>query len=223
MKKASLLVIVVLFAISGLKAQMPTASSVFKRTQFGYSLNNDFWLNVPDSVNTRLINQGVDVFFRYNFPMNKKGTVAFFAGGALSMHNFYTKSFLNYNDSTAFFSNPTEKGIKSGKLALAYFDIPFGFNFKTNNKMHASVGFSVGWKVNAHTKYKGSDLGLYPNNKKIKNLNLDNIETLRYGPFVVLGYDWIGIKAQYQLASIFKDNKGPKMSHFTVGIVLKQF
>ena len=213
-------------------SQKPSAESIRKRFSIGTTLFNDFWLKVPSSVSTRLINQGADVTITYNFPMDQKGHMFFFAGASLGSHNFYYKSLihLDANNVSQFENFPaTANGhtvtVKKNKLSLTYFDIPFGFQYKASNKLYATLGFKVGWCINNHTKYKGTDYNDTSTGLTVrwKSSQIPNIQTIHYGPFLTLGYKWIGLTAFYQITSIFSKDMGPQISPISLGITLRPF
>lgn len=240
--KRNLFLIIVLLAFSAQSfAQKPSAESIRKRLSLGFGVFTDIWMKVPDSISPRAINQGVDVFIHYSFPMDKKGHMNFFIGGGIGAHNFYNQALLGvgkYNvydkpliadENVSYFYNVPKKidgkniDLKKSKLSLTYIDVPFGFEYKAPNKAHVTLGFKVGWGINEHTKYKGSDLAGSGYQVKEKSLMLRNIETFHYGPFAVIGYKWFGASVFYQLSSIFQKDLGPQIYPISVGLVFKPF
>ena len=94
MKRNLFLVITFLAITASAFAQKPSAESIKKRLSLGFGVFQDFWLNVPDSINPRGIHQGLDAFIHYSFPMDKKGHLSFFIGGGIGSHNFYNKALI---------------------------------------------------------------------------------------------------------------------------------
>lgn len=242
MKRNLLLVITLLAVSASLFAQKPTAESIRKRLTLGFGVYSDVWAKVPDSINSRAINQGVDVFIHYMFPMDKTGHLSFFIGGGLGGHNLYTDALLGtgkYNvfnklpagvgaNESYFYNPPATIGgqsisVKKSKLSITYFDIPFGFQYKASNKMHGTLGFKVGWGVNNHTKYKGSALDGSGYTVKQKSIKLQNIDNMHYGPYAEFGYKWIGLSVFYQLSSVFQKDLGPQIRPVSIGLVFKPF
>jgi len=242
MKRNEFFTIILLALAATSFAQKPSAESIRKRLSLGFGVYNDFWMKVPDSISPRTVNQGVDVFVQYMFPMDKKGHLSFFIGGGLGAHNFYNQALLgvgkfniyekalpNVGDNESYFYNApaTFKGksidVKKSKLSLTYLDIPFGFQYKASSKIHGTLGFKVGWSMDAHTKYKGSDLNGSGLQVVEKSLKLSNIENFHYGPYAVIGYKWFGVSASYQLSSVFKKDLGPQIYPVSVGLVFKPY
>jgi hypothetical protein len=230
MKRYLLIFLSLTLAVSTF-AQKPSAESIRKRFSISTTVFNDFWQNVPkDSTDMRLINQGVDVNILYNFPMDRKGHMFFFAGAGLGAHNLYHKALIGQdaNGKSYFYNAPAKVGaseitVKKSKLSLTYFDIPFGFQYKSTSKFHGTLGFKVGWTINDHSKYKGTDLGGSGLQVKEKSLGLPNITNLHYGPFATFGYKWFGVTAFYQIPAIFDKDMGPQIFPISVGITLKPF
>lgn len=213
-------------------SQKPSAESIRKRFSLGTTVFTDFWQKVPDSVNNRTINQGADVFVTYSFPMDKNDHIFFFAGAGLGAHNFYSKSQLNLaSDNSSYFDDfpSTANGhsvtVKKSKLSITYFDIPFGFQYKATNKIHATLGFKVGWSINDHTKYKGTDYTSTSTGRtvRLKESSLPNIQNIHYGPFLTVGYKWFGLTASYQITSVFEKDLGPQIYPISVGVTFKPF
>jgi len=242
MKNKIFLIITLLALAASSFAQKPSVESIRKRLSLGFGVYNDFWMKVPDSINPRTVNQGIDVFIHYGFPLDKKGHLSFFIGGGIGVHNFYNQSLLgvgsyniykkdfsNVGDNQSFFYNVPAKfngkeiTLKKSKLSITYLDIPFGFQYKATNKIHGTLGFKVGWSINAHTKYKGSDLEGSGYQVVEKSLKLRNIDNIHYGPYAVIGYKWIGASVFYQISSVFDKDLGPQIYPISVGLVFTPF
>ncbi len=244
MKRKLFLLITLLALTAASYAQKPSAESIRKRMSLGFGVFNDFWMKVPDSINPRAINQGVDVFIHYTFPMDKKGHLSFFIGGGIGAHNFYNQALLGvgkYNaygvpliddakmQNVSYFYNAPNKingtviDVKKSKLSITYVDVPFGFQYKASNKVHGTLGFKVGWSLNAHTKYKGTDLEGSGLSVVEKSLKLSNVDNFHYGPYAVIGYKWFGASVFYQLSSVFEKDLGPQIFPVSVGVVFQPF
>jgi hypothetical protein len=242
MKRNLFLIITLLALATSSFAQKPSAESITKRLSLGFGVFTDIWLNVPDSINPRAIHQGVDAFIHYTFPMDKKGHVTFFIGGGIGAHNFYHQSLLGvgeYNIYEKDFSNVGVNesflynvprnfngktiDVKKSKLSITYLDVPFGFQYKASSKVHGTIGFKVGWSIDAHTKYKGSDLAGSGTEVDERSYKVRNIDNFHYGPFAVIGYKWIGASVFYQLSSVFDKDLGPQIHPLSIGLVFKPY
>lgn len=235
MKRVASFILLSLVSIT-VFSQRPSVESISKRFRLSWEPFNDFWMNVPDSINQRAINQGVNVYGLYTFPMDKKDRISFFAGAGIGAHNFYHNALVGLNSSgiTYLYNLPDTVGKASidhkiSKISITYIDIPFGFQYKLKNKMHFTAGFKVGWKINDHWKYKGdcyeSDNILYDPGiaMKRKYSGLPNIDKFHYGPFVTVNYKWFGLMANYQISTLFEKGKGPEVYPISVGLTFKPF
>ena len=242
MKRILSLIIIFLALAASTYAQKPSAASIGKRLSLGFGVFSDVWQKVPDSINTRAINQGVDVSIHYAFPMDKKGRMTFFFGAGIGAHNFYNQALLGtgpYNvfdklpegvgrNESYFYNVPTpHKGqkidVKKSKLSITYFDVPFGILYKTPKKVHFTLGFKVGWKIDAHTKYKGSALDGSGIEVVEKTGKIRNIDKMHYGPYAEIGYKWLGASVFYQVSSTFEKDLGPAIYPISVGLVFRPF
>ena len=242
MKRTLFLIITLLAFAASSYAQKPSAESIRKRLSLGFGVFNDFWQKVPDTINPKALNRGVDVYVHYSFPLDKKGHASFFIGGGIGAHNFYNQALLGtgkYNiyeklpvgvsaNESYFYNVPgTFKGastnLKKSKMAITYIDIPFGFQFKTASNAHFTLGFKVGWKLDAHTKYKGNALDGSGFQVIERDYKLRNIDNFHYGPYAVIGYKWIGASVFYQLSSVFEKDLGPQIYPISVGLVFQPF
>jgi len=242
MKRNAILIIIFLALAASSYAQKPSVESIRKRLSLGFGVYTDIWQNVPDSINPRTINQGVDVFIHYSFPMDKKGHMNFFIGGGIGAHNFYNQALLGTgkyniyeklpagvcNNESYFYNAPPRfngaaTNLKKSKLAITYIDVPFGFTYKTTSNAHFTAGFKVGWKIDAHTKYKGDDLAGSGYAVIEKEYKLRNIDNFHYGPYAVIGYKWFGASIFYQLSSVFVKDLGPQIRPISIGLVFKPY
>lgn len=235
MKRFTTVIFLALLSCSAF-SQKPSVESITKRFRLSWEPFNDFWMNVPDSISERVVNQGVNIYGLYTFPMDKKDRLSFFAGAGIGAHNFYHNSLigLNSNGITYLYNLPdTVNGAgidhKISKISVTYVDVPFGFQYKMKNKMHITLGFKVGWKINDHWKYKGD---YYESNNilydpgiamKRKYSGIPNIDNFHYGPFITIGYKWIGVMANYQISTLFEKEKGPEVYPISIGLSFKPF
>jgi len=242
MKRTFSLTIILLALAASTYAQKASVESIRKKLTLGFGVFTDIWMKVPDSINPRAINQGVDVFIRYTSPLDKQGHMSFFFGGGIGAHNFYNQALLGtgkYNiyeklpagvgTNESYFYNAPPKfngqniSVKKSKLSITYLDVPFGFHYKASSKAFATLGFKVGWGVNNHTKYKGSDLDGSGYTVTEKSVKLRNIENFHYGPFAEIGYKWFGASVFYQLSSVFQKDLGPQIRPLSLGIVFRPY
>jgi hypothetical protein len=225
MKKAFLVVIIILITFSGF-AQSKTdkvAETTIKRFSFGADIFTDIWMNQPEGVKVRTINQGVNVFGMYNYPIGESN-FSFAFGFGFGFHNMYSNSRIKdiKADSIEFVKIPDSISYKKSKLGLSYFDVPIEFRLKTKDKVRFAIGFKVGYLIDAKTKYKGNRIDGKQWIEKHKQV--DHVEKWRFGPTIRVGFHWFNIFAFYSVTHIFKPGRGPdKLYPISVGITLLPF
>lgn len=227
MKKIILVIAFGFFTLSNF-AQSVSESTV-KHISLGYDLYTSFWLNMPADVNTRGLNQGVNVFAMYDHSLNDKGfSVA--AGLGISSENlFITDSYVAdiHADVVEFTPIPGTVDVSRNKMNFTYLDIPLELRLKTENDVRFSVGFKIGILMDSKTFYKGNafdtngnDLG-YVVIDKYKKIN--QLEKYRFGVQFRAGYKWVQAFGYYSLNKVFIVDKGPQMSPLSLGVTFMPF
>jgi hypothetical protein len=218
---AVMLCFLILGAGTGM-AQVVNAATK-KKISIGVGLYNDIWMNTPDGMKTRVINQGVQVFGTYNMPFGKSN-FSFAIGVGLSVHNL----FWNYRfqgDSLNFqFVEIKDMDYKRSKLTMPFVEIPLEFRMKTKSKVGVGIGFKVGYMIYAHSKWVGDDY-LYntANTLKASFKGIENLEKFAYGPTLRIGYKWFNVNGYYSLSKIFQKGTGVDIYPISVGFVLMPF
>lgn len=201
-----------------------------KKISVGIGEFTDIWMNMPEGIKTRTINQGFTILGTYNLPFGKSN-FSFAIGLELTVHNMYGKFFVNSEtDSTVFKKIPDSVLYKKSKMKVTYLEIPIEFRFKSKSKVTVALGFKGGILIESGTKYVGDGvLSTYnytvtqSEKTKIKLSGIKNLEQFSYGPTFRIGYSWINVNASYMLSTIFKKGKGPEMYPLSVGIILMPF
>lgn len=108
------------------------------------------------------------------------------------------------------------------KLVVNYLNLPIMLEYQTNrfskkNSFHIGAGIQTGLRIGSHTKRVYQDDG---RKKKDKDPGDFHINPFKYDAMVRLGWGKINLHANYSLNTLFKNNKGPELYPFTVGISL---
>ena len=232
MKKNILVFVLGLFAF-GSFAQTVSESTI-KKVSIGYDLYNTFWIDMPmdnvgNPVDSRLINQGINVFAMYNHELNDKG-LSVAAGLGISSENlFLTDHYVAdiHADVVEFSPIPEGLTIARSKMNFTYLDIPLELRLKTEKDFRFGLGFKFGILLDSKTLFKGdafdsSDAYLgyitYDKNKKINQL-----EDYRFGVQLRAGYKWVQFFGYYGLNKVFIADKGPQMYPIHVGVTFMPF
>jgi hypothetical protein len=220
--KKLFLAFLILLSANALFAQSLSQTTI-KRFSFGGDIFTDIWMNQPQGIKVRTINQGFNFFGMYNFPFGESN-YSFAIGLGLGIHNMYSNSVIEdiKADTIRFVQIPDSVSYRKSKLCNAYIDLPLEIRLKTESKFRVAVGFKIGYLIDAKTKYKGNRAdGPYVLTKQ-KQVN--HVEKFRYGPVLRIGYDWFSFYGYFQISKIFVENRGPNNLYpISVGITLLPF
>jgi hypothetical protein len=192
------------------------------------NFHTDLWQTDDSSMTISGYSPGFDIYGMYNIPLGKS-KFGLALGFGVGTHNIRSNAMpvADSTEKTIFIEIPEYKFNKEvkydiNKLTVAYFDIPLELRFRTENKKGKAIKFSVGGKlgylINSHTKYKGTDLGDGDGDVKYKSFKIPNLEPLRYGATLRFGYSFFNVYGYYSLSKLFKADKGPEMYPISVGI-----
>jgi len=114
--------------------------------------------------------------------------------------------------------------VKKSKLTSLYLTVPLLMEFqipvKNDHKIHMAAGFVGGLRLGTHTKIKYKRKG---NSHKDKDRDDYNLRAFRYSAQVRLGYRAINLFATYGMTDLFRKNKGPELTPYTIGLTLVRF
>lgn len=109
------------------------------------------------------------------------------------------------------------------KLVVNYLTLPILLEYQTNrfskkNSFHIGGGLLTGLRIGSHTKM------VYDDGSKEKDKNHDNkgydTNPFKFELMGRIGWGKINLFANYSLSTLFKDNRGPELYPFAVGITL---
>jgi hypothetical protein len=199
--------------------------------QFGY----DAWAGKPDTINITGFSRHFNFYLMYDMPFKTAPRMSVAAGLGVGSSSIF---FDNTNVDIAGKVNPVRisflnaentNHFKKYKISNTWLEVPVELRF-VSDPLHSgrsfkvAVGAKVGTMIDAHTKGKnlvnstGSSLygTKYIEKEKSKKFfsNAKLAATLRagYGPFTVFG--------SYSITKLFKDNQGPDVHLYSVGLCL---
>lgn len=164
--------------------------------------------------------------FQQNFPIisNRLGLVT---GLGLGWNNyrFDNQTVIVYDKEGLDFYEDTINNIRKNKLTLTYLNIPLMLEFQTGGsrdieKFHIAGGMIMGTRLRTHAKYVYDDDGEKRKEKDFKDFN---VQPFRFDATARIGWGKINLFATYALNTLFKEDKGPELYPFTVGIRLVDF
>lgn len=114
---------------------------------------------------------------------------------------------------------------RKNKLTVSHLNAPLMLEFQTNqrhsrSKFHMSAGVNLGMRLRSHTKYVYRHEGSREKDKEYKSYHL---APFRYEAIAQIGWGSLNLYASYALNSMFKDDRGPELYPFSVGIRLLSF
>lgn len=193
-----------------------------RRVSVGADLYQDFWLNAPDDMDVRAINQGAGAFITYSFPLGNS-PLSFAIGAGVGFHNLYSNTVIEdiLADTIRFIPIVDSVNYRKSKLGLTYLDFPIELRLKTNKKINITAGIKLGYLLDAKTKYKGDNAD--GDQILIKTKDVAQVDKFRFGPTVRIGYSWIHVYAFYSVTHVFQKNRGPDVYPLSVGLTFMPF
>lgn len=202
------------------KTEIQKPSRDFVMLQFTYSS----WANKPDSVKLGGFGHGFNGYVCYDFPI-AKSNFSFAAGIGISTNSVYFKNQVNVaNDSgtAATVRFVDTNGYKRDKLVTTYLQAPFELRFfgnkvNRNKGFKMAIGMQVGTLMGAHNKYVYTIPGT--SSKITEKLNTRRfMNTWQFQANARIGWGNFALYGFYNLTSLYKENNGPQVLPFGLGI-----
>lgn len=158
----------------------------------------------------------------FNLIRNKVGLVTGL-GFMWDNYRFDDDVILNGSTDTLSFETPAvDRNYKKSKLVATYLTLPLMLEFQTNpdndiNSFHIAAGVVGGWRIGTHTKT------VYNGDNKNKEREDFYLNPFRGDAMVTVGWGKLNLYASYSLIPLFKDEKGPELYPFNIGIHLINF
>ena len=158
-------------------------------------------------------------FLKYSIGLQKtKRNIGLVTGFGLTFNDYkFTNPYTIENDGGVV--KPVildQNGLSKTKLSTTFLTVPLMLEFQIpvnghDKRLYLSGGLIGGLKIGSHTKVKQSG-------SKSKNRDDFNINPFRYGATARIGYKGLNLFGTYYFSSFYKDNRGPQMYPFTIGI-----
>ena len=231
MKKAFFTLIALVISATSF-AQL-IANKTDKKVTFGLDLFSDFQLAPSENWDPRGFNQGVSFALTYNFPLGESTKHTVSIGLGMSSHNYFSYSRIKNpytNDNFEYQNYRDTEGFKRYKVSPTYGEIPLELRFRIKDAVKIGVGFKVGIKLGAKTRYVGPDdeegtltdgSGVTVDNTI---LNINNVERLAYSVTLRAGWKWVSALAAYQISPVFAvGHEAPVFHPLSVGLTITPF
>ncbi len=120
----------------------------------------------------------------------------------------------------------TVHNFRKNKLTVSHLNVPFMLEFQArqrydaSNRFHMAAGLNVGIRLRSHTKQVYRTDGSRQKDKDFKDFHL---VPFRYEAIARIGWGRVNLFATYALNELFREDKGPELVPFNVGIRLLNF
>lgn len=190
-------------------------------------------------------------FFEQNIALAENQKWGLVTGLGINWNNYRFSKNTRLNADSSELIGYIDKGIsiRKTKLTAFYVNVPLMFEFQTNSyhkkeSFHISVGMIMNVRLSSHTKKYYNELNkefevtkynpeldqyvtefttTSPGNSKAKDFNDFYLRPFKFDASVRIGWGFINLFANYSVNSMFKENKGPELYPWTVGITLANF
>ncbi len=208
-------------------------SSKYKGHWFGFDLGVNGFLNDKNAIDypenypyldlnyNKSIYVGLNIL-QYSIPLYKD-KFGITTGLGLSWNNFrFAKNVILSSQNGVLsggYDNDLQKKYEKSKLVVSYLEVPLLLGFQTNPvvsdyRVHGEFGVIGGIRLGSHTKVVYND----GSRKKDKNHDDFFISPLKADATVRLGIGHVSIFGKYSLTEMFRNNKGPVIHPFSVGL-----
>jgi hypothetical protein len=163
--------------------------------------------------------------WQQNFPLisNNLGLVSG-VGIGFNNYRFDNQTRIAYSREGLSFFEDSINNISKNKLTLTWINIPLLLEYQSHGKrrseqFHLAGGVIFGTRIGTHTKY------VYDNSRKRKEKDFHDfhVHPFRLDATGRIGWGKVNLFASYALNTLFKENRGPELYPFTVGIRLVNF
>ena len=189
------------------------------------------WAGRPDTINTGGVSRSLNIYFMMAFPFRTNPHLAVALGLGVGSDNIYFKNTdirIRDNASTIAFRNVADTNhFKKYKLATDYAEVPLELRWTSRpdddaHSFKVALGIKAGLLLNARTKGKTllDATGTTINDYKEKEFSKRFFNSQRFVATGRIGYGHFGLFASYQISQVFKENAGPNVHPFTLGISL---
>jgi len=170
------------------------------------------------------INVQINLFEQnFNLISNKFGLIT---GLGIEWNNYRFNNSVKLDpdkDKIAQVEKPARDYTKS-KLNVRYLNVPLILEFQTNpksdiNSFHIGAGIIGGLRIGSHSK------NVYEDNKRqIEKVREDfHLNPLKADATVRIGWGKLNLYGNYSLLALFREDKGPELYPFSLGLTLLSF
>lgn len=191
------------------------------------------WSGTPDSIRTKGFSRHFNMYFMFDKPFKTNPKLSAAYGLGIGSDNiFFDNMYLDIRSAGAtlpFRKVDTLNHFKKYKLTTIYLEAPVELRFSSNpndpnNSVKLALGAKIGTMLKAFTK--GKDLAdrngnsLYGNKYIVKESDKKFFNGTRLAVTGRIGYGIFSLHADYQVTTLLKENAGPEIRPWSVGLTI---
>jgi len=198
---------------------------------FIIDINNNNWMNTPKEMRVKNVSVGVNLsIMQQLFDQNSNANIAI--GVGINFENIKNNSILKVNNNgVSYFDKiPNEFDYQTNKLNTTFIEVPLEVRilsntFRNNRSIKLHLGIKGGYLIHSYVKYKGDDyrIGSTGEKVKFKEYQVKNLEPFRYGLYARFGFGKFSISGYSSLTNVFKKDKGPEVTAYSIGLTIIPF
>ena len=188
----------------------------YREDQFYIGVSYNVFAFTPSGMNPEGISAGFQFGFLRDFPINKRRNLAIAIGAGFSYDQFGQNLFINENEqgTTSFEILASNQDFLRNRLSLSVVEAPIEFRWRSSTPSNYKfwrvyAGFRLGYTVWNQSSLKRFD-------ETIKIQNITELEKLRMGASLSLGYNKFNLFAYYSINPFFNEdavtNDGQKVN-----------
>jgi outer membrane protein with beta-barrel domain len=197
--------------------------------QYGYT----GWNGTPDSIRTKGFSRHLNIYFMFDKPFktNPKMSVAYGIGiGSDNM--FFNNTYIDLKSTGAaltFTNMDSANHFRKYKLTTIYLEAPVELRYyaqpdNSSGGLRLAVGAKVGTMLKAFTKGKDlqnkSGQSIYGVKYLVKESEKHFLNGTRLSVTGRIGYGRFSLHGAYQVTQLFKENAGPEIRPFQIGLTV---
>lgn len=179
---------------------------LYREDQFYIGVSYNVFAFTPSGMNPEGISAGFQFGFLRDFPINKRRNLAIAFGAGFSYDQFGQNLFINENEdgTTTFEILDSNQGFIRNRLGLAIIEAPIEFRWRSSTATtykfwRVYAGFRLGYTIWNQSSLKNF-------NETIKIHNITELEQLRMGASLGLGYNKFNLFAYYSINPFFNED-----------------
>ena len=189
---------------------------LYREDQFYIGVSYNVFAFTPTGINPEGISAGFQFGFLRDFPVNKRRNLAIAVGAGFSYDQFGQNLFINENEdgTTTFEILDSNQDFLRNRFGLSVIEAPIEFRWRSSTPTtykfwRVYAGFRLGYTILSQSSLKTF-------NETIKIRNITELEKLRMGASLSLGYNKFNLFAYYSINPFFNEdattNDGQKVN-----------